>query len=1429
MAEETIKRIGDYEVLAEIGGGAQGKIFKARCVSDSNAAVRQGETVALKVVRRFGDDDKSEERFEREVRIFLKLKHPNLVEYKETFTVRDEWAADIHCLVMEYLEGEDLGVRLKDHPGGLPFETIKPIFTQALEGLVCARENGIIHRDLKPANIFLLSDGRVKVIDFGIARKEDGTVTTTAGFKGTYDYMAPDFLTAGEDFRGDEQSDIFSLGVCFYRALTGRLPYPGSKESGWVAYLNRWPRGKLKDMALPSGALRVLNDRALAFLRTALRANRNERYSSFKAMLADLEGIERRRIEVGKTAYEFLSYLGKGGFGEVFKARRVEDGKLFAIKRLFPGLDASRFEREARLLRKYPHPNIVAYEDAVTLRQIDGEDHYLILEFLDGMPGLGLRSRIKREGALDVAEVRRLFDAWLAALDFLHTVQRKPILHRDITPANLYAPPPGPTADESLIPKLFDMGIARSEQTLTGGHVPGNPEYMAPEFVTEPDFRGSVRSDLYCVGLCLYEALTGRPAFERLSKQTAEMWQGLKARASGDAAISYDHSVFREQPAVEQLVRKAIACDPAKRFGSAAEMRAAVATLGKADSVSSASPEPADEAATLFVPQPEVARAVAGMRRERGRRLALGAAAAAAALLLALGIGLLVRRDPETRAVRRAQSAADRLLTFEPTADYVGRLRQGVEENRALEARFPRQPDLTALGERMVAQWDLLSRNFEAAFRDALARDDDAAAETALNEWKAAETHLPFAGLTAFEHRAQTLSMETRLAFARDLARQRAELAARRPAAAQGLAELAQRARRMGEQAASEPVRDWWTDMRRALANDAAPIPQAVAAAFAEAMRNEQFAEAETVARQWTAALEADAEDELWPSAALDAARQAMADETARTVQRRRDAAVAAYAADRPDAADPLFVWLRGFADSAPALAGWIGDVLPVALEDVERARQAAWRRALERLPRETEAANLEEYRRQLATLAELYERWHAAVAPEEATRMRQAVADACVRQARRHADRAVQAYNASEYERGQAAQDMVKRLADAVPEPFRDESLASLPAMAARAHDQSRRKDEQFARAEADLTALRNALAVRHPGEWADPLKDWKGLALPADTRATLARGETWQALVAVMDERIAVAISDADRSASVRALTDLLALAETGALLGDVRLGRLSARLNAQRAVVDTLARLTRIRAAIRPEDPDGWGQSFRDLAECGTPEAFARRDVNEAWRATEMALFAQVQQYVARPTTAVRERNARMARADSLLKTVRAAGVFDAESVLALETAIAERKRAPTKPVRPPPTAYDDPEADPDEPTPPPVAPKPVAVALEPERPVAPKPAQTQPLKPLRTDVVRLLEPIEALLRQRQTRAAAKEMSEELPRRLRDLAAKAPLEPDTWEAVREWLRDRRETYPVLDLADRDGLDRFDRELGEARAGALPARWSE
>jgi len=589
VAAGSGRRLGDYELVERVSSGGEGTVYKARCAVDTNANVKQGAIVALKVLRHTGDDATSRARYEREIKSFLTLSHPNIVQYEDSFVEQDEWGEDLRCIAVEFLHGSDLKQLLANNPGGLPVERLKNIFVQTLEALCYACDKGIIHRDISPSNIFVEPDGVVKVIDFGIARRKDSETATTSGFKGKFDYMAPDFLKTEDNFRGDEQSDVFSLGVCFYEALTGRLPFSGERDTGSVGYLSRWHQEEPPEPQLDLPVFRVMNDATSVFVRKILTSDRSKRYAAFLDVLADLEGVQCRRVKAKSGVYEFVKYLGKGGFGEVFKTRRVSDGEIFAVKHLFAGHDPARFVREARLLQEHAHASIVRYEDFVRLERLGGEDLYLIIEFMDGMPEWSLRNRLREEGALDLAEMRRLFADYLDALHFLHTAHEKPIVHRDITPANLYAPP----TDCDQKPKIFDLGIARSEKTHTSGRVPGNPQYMPPELILDANARGTPQSDIFNIGLCLYECACGQPAFGHLPRETMRMWNEVMRRVEGKVEINFELAVFNSHPQLKRIVERAIQRKPEERFGSAGEMRDALLAKETAADEGQAEPPPA--------------------------------------------------------------------------------------------------------------------------------------------------------------------------------------------------------------------------------------------------------------------------------------------------------------------------------------------------------------------------------------------------------------------------------------------------------------------------------------------------------------------------------------------------------------------------------------------------------------------------------------------------------------------------------------------------------------------------------------------------------------------------------------------------------------------------------------------------------------------
>jgi serine/threonine protein kinase/tetratricopeptide (TPR) repeat protein len=214
-------RLGPYEIVAPLGAGGMGEVYRAR-------DTRLGREVAVKVLpERFADDPHRLERFEREARAVAALTHPNILAIHDYGT-----HGAVTYAVMELLEGETLRGRLAKGP--LPWREAVEVGAAIAEGLAAAHAKGIVHRDLKPENLFLTADGRVIILDFGLARvtppagsqSETGPyvpAATDAGtVLGTVGYMSP------EQVRGqpaDARSDLFSLGCVLYEMVTGRRAF----------------------------------------------------------------------------------------------------------------------------------------------------------------------------------------------------------------------------------------------------------------------------------------------------------------------------------------------------------------------------------------------------------------------------------------------------------------------------------------------------------------------------------------------------------------------------------------------------------------------------------------------------------------------------------------------------------------------------------------------------------------------------------------------------------------------------------------------------------------------------------------------------------------------------------------------------------------------------------------------------------------------------------------------------------------------------------------------------------------------------------------------------------------------------------------------------------------------------------------------------
>jgi len=803
MTDNATERIGDYELLALIGDGAQGRVYKAIYRGEDTSKVAKDEIVAMKVIRITGDDEKLRHKFQDQAEILRRLSHTNIVRYRDSFSWHAAEWDEAQCLVMEFLEGETLTERLKKANAGLPWSQVETVFEQCLAGLIHARERGITHRDLKPSNIFITQDGSAKLIDFDIARRDDSGQMSTAGWKGTFDYMAPDFITIN-GFRGDETSDVFSLGVCFYQALTGALPYDPLGDTAHIGYLNRWRDGGAPSPSFRPGIFRVLSN-AKPFAAKCLSAKREQRYPTFAAMLEDFRKIRTRRVRhKNKDEYELLAVLGRGGFGEVFKARRLSDGLLVAVKHLFAEKQSDRFIKEAKILQQYPHPNLCKYVDFIVADGTAGEKQYfLILEFLEGMPGWTLRTRLKNEGPMEASEAIPLYIGYLSALQFLHENSR-PIIHRDIKPGNLYAPAGQPTKG-----KIFDLGVARDVSgTVTVGGVPGTLDYMPPEFAEAGGDRGSPQSDIYALGLCLYESLTARPVYDRLPTDLNSAWLAFQQRLRKPLEVSFEAGAFRQYPRLKGVILKALAPRSAERYRSAAEMRKelenilagtgvtdahedeslgemTVATLHSFSNDDDAHlPEPGATlgtrplevaGATQQAPVDLIAAGKAEADRRRARKRLVWGGGIAAGVLLAIGLtswivsALAGRHATATQeqidqALQAVEQAAGDTAVPAPTAAFARLLGQAYLKAVKTGEKFPELSDrIDEQRRRMRKTGAALPAEFQRGFDAALAAGKADKAAALLKEWQEAEPFIDIMDVTKDRFAERTGDMQSAL------------------------------------------------------------------------------------------------------------------------------------------------------------------------------------------------------------------------------------------------------------------------------------------------------------------------------------------------------------------------------------------------------------------------------------------------------------------------------------------------------------------------------------------------------------------------------------------------------------------------------------------------------------------------------------------
>src|SRR5262245_1000423 len=304
-------RLGPYEILAPIGAGGMGEVYRAR-------DTRLDRTVAVKVLQEhLSKDPARRERFEREARVVSGLNHPHICTLHDIGS-QDTPSGPVDFLVMEYVEGQTLAERLTKGP--LPIEQALRHALEITEALDRAHRQGVVHRDLKPGNIILTKTG-AKLLDFGLAKLAaasgavDGTaatmmpttardLTAEGMILGTLQYMAPEQLEGRE---ADARTDLFAFGVVVYEMATGRKAFEGKSQASLIsAIMGKDP--------LPIAQIAPMSPPALdRVVKRCLEKDPDERWQSARDLAHELRWIGEADSGAGAAARSGVATIPEAG------------------------------------------------------------------------------------------------------------------------------------------------------------------------------------------------------------------------------------------------------------------------------------------------------------------------------------------------------------------------------------------------------------------------------------------------------------------------------------------------------------------------------------------------------------------------------------------------------------------------------------------------------------------------------------------------------------------------------------------------------------------------------------------------------------------------------------------------------------------------------------------------------------------------------------------------------------------------------------------------------------------------------------------------------------------------------------------------------------------------------------------------------------
>jgi serine/threonine protein kinase len=556
--------IAHYELTAVIGQGRLGTVYRGHdTVLDRPVAVKAFSS-ALDPVRGLAA-----------ARRIARWRHPHIIRLHYVAVISEQV-----YLVMDAIDGQHLGALLGAYAADgmrMPHEHVLLIGVALARALDYAHADGVIHRMVDPHQVLIGANDAIVLTDFSLAL--DVQRGTTGQVFGTTPYHAPELITHSST--AGPAADQYALGAILYELLTGQPPRPPTTTlDDALAQLATPP-------LLPTRLVPALPAAVDGVLAQALASDPADRFPSCLALLDALtlaltpapaivlpssRPAVFRRSDGGDAAdpligarlgsYHVEALLGQGGMARIYRGRDRTLRRTVAIKVIDLPYQADpayldRFEREAQIIAQLNHPNIVqlyAYDD------LDGL-LYMAMQYVDG-PDLQTQIRERRQTgqAWTAAEVLLLMRNIGFALDHAH---QQGMIHRDVHPGNILRDSRGRAL-------LTDFGLGLMTAVGTRGEIFGTAAYMAPE-----QARSSAavvpQSDLYALGVILYELLTGQVPFAARTPLEVAMCHLTEAppppRTLNPALT----------PAVEAVLLRALAKDPADRYPTGATLAQALA------------------------------------------------------------------------------------------------------------------------------------------------------------------------------------------------------------------------------------------------------------------------------------------------------------------------------------------------------------------------------------------------------------------------------------------------------------------------------------------------------------------------------------------------------------------------------------------------------------------------------------------------------------------------------------------------------------------------------------------------------------------------------------------------------------------------------------------------------------------------------------